>query len=399
MADEAVEDAERPRRAIRQLGIGVRGRVEGVVGAVARHREEADGRRVAAEALDARQPVLEEDVRRWRPLVVHVQGRADAVQPAGLRGDVGVAEAASRAGNAERILDDASVHGRRAVADGRCRAEARREGRVAATGDADGVHAEVRQRAVARVQHLRLAVVAVAVEDRIAGEPLRREHDAAAFSSGAEDEVEVVRVRAFVFREVRADLECRAVEVLAQDDVDDAAEGVGAVDGRGAVREHLDAFDGGERNGVEIHRGGAGERIARHAAPVDENRRAIRAEPAQIHQRDLAEAAAGAFAEGAEGVVGGVAQQIGNVLQAGELDLRPVEDRDRIRRVGDLAADARAGDDHRLDFRCALGLLRRSRQRQPPQGPSGCHCPNCVRQARAFEHLVLPKRVRLVSAL
>ena len=45
-----------------------------------------------------------------------------------------------------------------------------------------------------------------------------------------------------------------ALVVLAQDDVNHAADRVGAVDGRSAVGEDLDAFNGRQRDNVEVNR-------------------------------------------------------------------------------------------------------------------------------------------------
>src|SRR5690606_30542444 len=53
----------------------------------------------------------------------------------------------------------------------------------------------------------------------------------------------------------------------AGDDVDHAGDGVGAVDGRGAVLQHLDAVHQRQRDGVEVHRGAhAGARGLVHPA-------------------------------------------------------------------------------------------------------------------------------------
>ena len=66
----------------------------------------------------------------------------------------------------------------------------------------------------------------------------------------------------------------RTLIVLAGDDVDDARDRVGAVDGRGTVLEHFDPLDDRSGDRVEIHR--AAER--RHPAPaIHQYQRARRA--------------------------------------------------------------------------------------------------------------------------
>jgi hypothetical protein len=73
--------------------------------------------------------------------------------------------------------------------------------------------------------------------------------------------------------------------VALQDEVDDAADGVRAIDGGGAVHVDLDALDGAERNGVEVDEAVLDARRARHAATVDQNQRVARAAAAQIGGR------------------------------------------------------------------------------------------------------------------
>ena len=75
-----------------------------------------------------------------------------------------------------------------------------------------------------------------------------------------------------------------AVEVLAQDDVDDARDGVGAVHGRGAVLEDFDTLDRRHGDRVDVDEVGGdafGERADRDAAAVDQHQRRVGAEAAQ----------------------------------------------------------------------------------------------------------------------
>ena len=72
------------------------------------------------------------------------------------------------------------------------------------------------------------------------------------------------------------------------DHVDDAGDGVGAIHGRGAVREDFHALDGGGRNRVDVDEHGleAGRRaIERQAAAIEQHQRALRAHAAQIGLR------------------------------------------------------------------------------------------------------------------
>ena len=47
--------------------------------------------------------------------------------------------------------------------------------------------------------------------------------------------------------------ELEAIIGLAQDDVDDTGHGIGTIDGRGPILEHLDAFHGRKRDAVQVH--------------------------------------------------------------------------------------------------------------------------------------------------
>ena len=65
-----------------------------------------------------------------------------------------------------------------------------------------------------------------------------------------------------------------ALEILAQDDVDHAGDGVGTVDGRGAILEDFDALDGGGGNGVDVGEvllGAVGQAVFGDALAVDQD--------------------------------------------------------------------------------------------------------------------------------
>ncbi len=68
----------------------------------------------------------------------------------------------------------------------------------------------------------------------------------------------------------------RAVEFGTQDDVDDAADGVGAVDGGRTVGDYFNAVDRGQRDHGDIDK--ASVAIAgRHSMTVDQHERGARA--------------------------------------------------------------------------------------------------------------------------
>ena len=79
-------------------------------------------------------------------------------------------------------------------------------------------------------------------------------------------------------------LSSEARELRVQDEVDDAGDGVGAIDGRGASGEDVDPLH--ERRRDEVQIGGRGEGVAgRHPPPVEQRQRADRAQIAQLHRR------------------------------------------------------------------------------------------------------------------
>src|SRR5690606_12977876 len=90
-----------------------------------------------------------------------------------------------------------------------------------------------------------------------------------------------VDIAAPVLGDVGAGGRRQALELAAGDEVDHAADGVGAVDGGRAVAQHLDAVDRGERNRVQVHHL-AGKAVRGDAAPVEQYQRRIRALPAQV---------------------------------------------------------------------------------------------------------------------
>src|SRR5690606_22185016 len=135
-----------------------------------------------------------------------------------------------------------------------------------------------------------------------------------------------------------------AVEVLAQDDVDHAADRVGAVHGRGAVGQDLDALDRGQRDRVEVSAGGGGHRVGRGATTVDEDQGAAGAHAAQVDGGQRLGGAAGLRLEVAEGGEGAVTQHVGDRHVTGGVDGRAVDHDDRHGAFDVGALQARAGD-------------------------------------------------------
>src|SRR5690349_17186055 len=92
---------------------------------------------------------------------------------------------------------------------------------------------------------------------------------------------------------VLADLsvELQALEIFLEDEIHYAADGVGAVDGRSAARQHFDAIHHEQRNLIEVGRRllsrGVGRADAEPLA-VDQYQRAIRTEAAQVGSGDAA---------------------------------------------------------------------------------------------------------------
>ena len=76
------------------------------------------------------------------------------------------------------------------------------------------------------------------------------------------------------------------VIALLENEVDDAGDRIAAVNGGGAISEHLDALDRREWNRVEIDIRSLDRRSCRGSAPVDQHQCAIRAEPPQVRGRD-----------------------------------------------------------------------------------------------------------------
>ena len=194
----------------------------------------------------------------------------------------------------------------------------------------------------------------------------------------------VVSIRAVDILVLRIDLE--AFEVIARDEVDDAARGVRAVDDSRTVLQDLDARKRRERN---VRRVGA------HAPAVEQGQRLVRADSADVvvdrpDQRGSAEVVS--FARRRTGD----RQALGEFKRGGSaavFQFLDGENLDRKRRILGRALDERTGDNHTILAvgRLFCGRLRRLVDGVGTLGPRGCDARQTDqnRSARsAAEHVV-----------
>src|SRR5881396_464713 len=105
----------------------------------------------------------------------------------------------------------------------------------------------------------------------------------------ADQRIESASPGAGMLRDVGVSRDLSAAVVLAQDEVDDAAYGVAAVDRGSAVLQHLDALDRRRRNQIDVDGGAVGDGAAAgDALAVDQHQGSLRAQAAQ---RDAGDAA------------------------------------------------------------------------------------------------------------
>ena len=157
-----------------------------------------------------------------------------------------------------------------------------------------------------------------------------------------------------------ADGRAHAVEALAQHDVDDAGDGVGAVDGRGAGGQHFDALDGGHRDGVDVDEvlgtHAVRERAGGDATAVDQRERRAGAEAAQrgtghAGRRIGLQRARGGGAEVA-GAATGFGDELQHVADRGEAEAFDLDRVDDLHRLGFGEIDTAqvgAGDGHGVE--------------------------------------------------
>ena len=134
------------------------------------------------------------------------------------------------------------------------------------------------------------------------------------------------------------------LELGVHDEVDDAGDGVRAVDRRCAAGQHIDPAHDRGRDEVDVGDGHGLRRIAGlETAAVDQHQGARGAEVAKIDRRGAGRAVGDVAALAGEGL----RQRVDQILGAGRArkpDFLAVEDGDRARR-GEVRGNARTGDD------------------------------------------------------
>ena len=245
---------------------------------------------------------------------------------------------------------------------------ARWQSRTACGGDvgvgrARGVHGQTARRLVAVVEVALVATQAVLLAVTQAGHDVEPRGLQAAC---AKKHAAVVDVAATGFGHVHRAADFKAGVVLAQDEIHDATDGVGAVDGRSAVFQDLDAVNGCKRDGVQVHRL-AVQTVWRHAPTVEQDQGVLRAQATQGNARRAIVGGSARVDRAVEKVTALVADHVVNtgavggqglhqLLGAGDAgsgDVFSANDLDRQRAFALDALDAGA-----RDFNALLGDLR-----------------------------------------
>ena len=167
--------------------------------------------------------------------------------------------------------------------------------------------------------------------------------------------------------EAVAGAELQTLEILAGDDVGDARYRVRAIDGRGAVLQHLQSLGRHHRQGVQIDDGvrqtAAGEAVIGHAPPVQQHQGVLLRQAAQADARRAGRPAAVlSLVRAVAGIGRDRAQQVRRGRLARALQLLAADHLDRVEAFGVGAPDVGAGHDHvrhgvrSLSFR---GVFRR----------------------------------------
>ena len=133
------------------------------------------------------------------------------------------------------------------------------------------------------------------------------------------DRARVTGLAAAVDRALAAGLDLRALEAVAQDDIDHTGKGFRSLCDHGAVTRYLDPLDGRQRNRVQV--------VVRlgDAPPIDEDRRAVSADGPQP---DDLQAERPVKTEGIKVVA--AFEEIPEVAHARQFDVGPVDHDDRV---------------------------------------------------------------------
>ncbi|MNK91715.1 hypothetical protein D3C87_1118290 [compost metagenome] len=232
--------------------------------------------------------------------------------------------------------------------------------------------------------------IAVRRQDRAVLHIAGREDQGAVVETLAEvgDGLELLAVAA-IGRTVTG-AQAHAVEVAQGLDVDHPGDGVSAIDGRGAVLQHLDALDHAQRHGVQVDE--VAEAALAHAVhpamPVDQNQDAVAAalgaaEVAQVDRGSAVGGPLGAVAVQADARRRQLLQQVADRGGAGVLDVLGGQGQHRPNRVSVLALNPRAGDDDLIDRGRGLGLWCRCGRHLLLRPGRACPHPCQHRQRRA----------------
>ena len=191
------------------------------------------------------------------------------------------------------------------------------------------------------------AEVAAALIDRVGLGVADAEHGiaAAVVEIGAEGEAGADDGAVALLGDAEAAGRLEPGEVAPGDEVDDAGDGVGAVDRGAAAGGDVDPLDQGGRDVVDVD--DRGDAVGDEALAVEQDEVAVGAEAAQV---DIGRAVGAVVDRRAD--IGDGAGQVADQLLGGdrllELDLVLVDDLDRARLLEVRIADARAGDDDRF---------------------------------------------------
>src|SRR6202043_505618 len=151
----------------------------------------------------------------------------------------------------------------------------------------DKITGEVSLAVIEVLTHEYREVMLVAIADAAGGNGrLRRESCVGIIRTQQTLDIAIVLV---VLAEAVLPIDLNAFEVLLENEIDDACDGIGAIGGRRSTRHYIDPLDQRHRYLVYIGRdiliGGAGVTSA-EPAPVDQHERALRTQAAQVHRRE-----------------------------------------------------------------------------------------------------------------
>jgi len=190
-------------------------------------------------------------------------------------------------------------------------------------------------------------------------------HDAALVGRLAKREGVALLLAVVVVGLTKVRRELGALVILAQDEVDHAADRVGTVDRGRAGGQHVDMIDHRGGNRIRIH--GAADGIADDPMTVDQDQRAIRPQAAQSN---AAGAGTAAVVDLRVGVATGDGRQILHQVTQGQLaaglDGCAIDGHDRAGRFQIHAANVRTGHHDRLQGRCfsRLGSIAGARRQR-----------------------------------